>query len=104
MESIKKIKMENQPYFALWAEDINRYLSTAYNCTKISDVKRALLEYISVDQDNSENIYEAELIQILNMTGLILEYSIREFGYTDIENEMPISNRVGFKVKSAFIA
>ncbi len=96
--------MENQTYFALWAEDINRYLSTAYNFRKISNVQKALLEYISVDHDNPENIDEAELIQILNMTGLILEYSTEEFGYTDFENEMPISNRVGFKVNSAFLA
>ena len=96
--------MENQIYFALWAEDINRYLSTAYNFRKISDVQKAILEYISVDQDNPENIYEAELIQILNMTGLILEYSTKEFGYANIEDEMPISSRVGFKVNSAFIA
>ena len=96
--------MGNQTYFALWAEDINRYLSTAYNFRKISDVKKALLEYISVDQDNPENIYEADLIKILNMTGLTLEYSAEVFGYTDFENEIPISNRVGLKVNSAFLA
>ena len=96
--------MVNQIYFALWAEDINKYLSTAYNFRKISEVQQALFEYISFDQDNPENIDEAGMIQILNMTGLILEYSTKEFEYTDFENEVPISTRVGFKVNSAFFA
>lgn len=96
-------KMKNQIYFALWAEDINQYLNTSYNMRSLGVVRKTLLEYISIDQDNPENIENANLATILGMAGLQLDCKNKPFRYkNDITNE-PLNNRHGKKVNEYFL-
>jgi hypothetical protein len=82
-------------YFALWAEDINQYLATGYNETNVAEVKRALIDYVSVDNDNPSMIDKAPLTGLLNMTGLQLDCSPTPFKTNNEIDEKPISIRTG---------
>lgn len=91
-------------YFGLWADDIGKYLSTGYNATSIKELRSSLLNYISVDNDNPEGSSDATVFQILNMTGLSLDYKCEEFPYKKDNDVEPIALRVGKKVHKAFIS
>ena len=96
--------METRIFFALWAEDINAYLSTGYNLCKLSDIKNALIDYISVDQDNPEKISDEPISHILAMTGLGLDFLQKSFIYRNKGCDEPYNARIGNKVHAAFIS
>lgn len=95
--------MKDHLYFALWAEDINQYLNTAYNSSKLSEVKKYLLEYVSQDSDNPKDLKELELMPLLGMTGLSLEYREKPFPYRNELLEVPSGRRIGKLVETSFL-
>ena len=94
---------DNKMYFALWAEDINRYLHTGYNTNSITEVKEAVVDYISVDNDNPKNMNKTNLNSLLIMTGLSLDISDNEFIYLDKSEDETFRMRVGVKVHSCYL-
>lgn len=75
--------IDKQLYFALWAEDISQYLHTGYNARSISEIESALRDYISVDETENECYSNLSIINIIHMTGLVLDYSKSGFLYQD---------------------
>lgn len=90
-------------YFALWANDINKYLRAGYNFRTLSEMRDALLEYVSVDQDNPINIDQLDLIDLLHMTGLQLDYNKTPFPFIDEVKEITLDYRKGKKVNTSFL-
>lgn len=95
--------MNNHLYFALWAEDINQYLNTAYNSTKLNEVREYLLEYVSQDNENPKGFKKFELLHLLGMTGLSLEYCESPFPYKNELFEIPSNQRIGKLVERSFL-
>jgi hypothetical protein len=96
--------MSSEIYFGLWAEDIGKYLSAGYNTSSVSELRKALLTYVSVDTDNPEEVDTSSLVQLLGMTGLSLDYRSSQFPYRDEVDEEPTDLRIGKKVNKAFIS
>lgn len=90
-------------FFALWAEDINRYLFTGYNAQSISEIYKALQDYISVDQDESIDNDYLSLSEILKMTGLMLDVSKTPFLFLDDAEERTSMFRSGKIVHEGFL-
>lgn len=95
--------MNSQIYFALWAEDINQYLNTAYNSSKLSEVREELLVYISQDNDNPKYFKNSQLSKLLGMTGLSLDCKDCTFPYRNEIYELPSDKRLGNVVKRSFL-
>lgn len=95
--------MEKEMYFALWAEDICHYLYTGYNSRSLNKVHEALLSYVSVDQDNPENISSASIHQLLQMTGLSLDVSCRQFEYKDQSENQTLQFRRDNQVHYSYL-
>lgn len=93
----------HQNFFALWAEDINQYLHTGYNSKCMSEVHAALLSYVSVDQDNPENISSANIYQLLQMTGLSLDASYSKFEYSDESENQTLQFRKGNQIHYSYL-
>ncbi len=91
-------------YFALWADDINKYLNTCYNCDSLSEIRRGILEYVSVDQDNPKDINSFSILKLLKMTGLELDCNSTKFAYNGILENEPASFRAGHKVEKCYLA
>jgi hypothetical protein len=96
--------IKRQLHFALWAEDIGQYLHTGYNTPTIKKIDMALRSYISVDETEEEKYNQLSLLQILQMTGLTLDYSITDFTFLDDHSEQTLNCRAGIKVPVSFIS
>lgn len=94
---------KDKTYFALWADDINKYLSTCYNCDSLSEIKKGIIEYISVDQDNLIENNNFSILTLLKMTGLELDYNPIKFDYNDIFDDEPALLRTGEKVQECYL-
>lgn len=95
--------MDREIYFALWAEDICQYLHTGYNSKNLNKIHEALLNYISVDQDNPDNINSASIYQLLQMTGLSLDVSRSQFEYKDESENQVLFFRKGNQVHYSYL-
>lgn len=90
-------------YFALWANDINCYLNTGFNNETLSSIRKSILDYVSVDQDNPNDISNFSTYTLLKMTGLELDYCLKKFKYKNSVEDEPSSFRVGKQVRNSFI-
>jgi hypothetical protein len=97
--------MNKQIYFALWAEDINQYLSCGFNSQSLSSIKESLLDYVSQDHDNPKNINELEISSLVGMTGLMLDFDYKPFNYrSNYPQDIPTNIRAGFPVNKAYLS
>ncbi len=95
--------MEKNLYFALWAEDINQYLHSGYNSQSLIEIRRALIDYSSVDQDNPKNIQSLDIYSLLQMTGLKLTVSESLYEYRDTLEENTLDFKYGYHVNSCYL-
>lgn len=95
--------MQHSLYFALWAEDINRYLHCGYNAKSINKIRVDILSYINEDQDNPEGLESASLLSLLKMTGLTLDVSYDEFNHLDFMEEYTLNVRRGGQVNNCYL-
>ena len=103
MGIMRKLIDNDKRFFALWAEDINRYLHTAYNTQSLSEVYEALQGYISVDQVDSIDNDSLSLYEIIGMTGLTLDVSEHPFEYLDSLEEEASTFRSGNPVNKCYL-
>jgi hypothetical protein len=87
--------MENHSgYYALWANDINKYLNSGYNSKSLEEVYYSLLNYISIDSENPVNTKIKDISLLLKMTGLELDFQKEPFMYNNKFEEITSSYRV----------
>lgn len=95
--------IRGQLYFALWAEDIGQYLHTGYNANTLNEIEIMLRDYISVDETEEINYDHLNLFQIIQMTGLSLDYSVSEFIFLDEFSDQTLNRRIGVEVPNSFL-
>lgn len=89
-------------YFALWANDINKYINSGYNSKSLEEVYYSLLSYISVDIENPQNTGIKDISLLLKMTGLELDCKKEPFIYRNEFQEITSNYRVGKKANYCF--
>lgn len=95
--------IEKRLHFALWAEDIGQYLHTGYNVKSLNEVEAALRNYISVDETEGIDYAHLSLLEIIQMTGLSLDYSKSNFNFMDECSDKTLNYRKGVKVPCSFL-
>lgn len=90
-------------HFALWAEDIGQYLHTGYNSKTLTEIESSLREYVSIDESENERYGDLNILNILQMTGLSLDYSESAFHYRDGYMDRTQTYRIGNTVPNSFL-
>lgn len=105
MDTILKLStmIEQQVYFALWAEDIGQYLHSGYNSNTLSEVEEALRNYVSVDENGDVSYDHLTLFECIQMTGLSLDYSKSDFKFLDELSDQTLNQRKGSEVPVSFL-
>lgn len=90
-------------HFALWAEDIRQYLHTGYNATTLAEIESSLRDYVSIDESENEKYSDLNILEILQMAGLALDYSESAFHYLDDCMDRTQTYRIGNAVPNSFL-